>query len=136
MTLHHPRLDASYRVVSVRHQLGGGTTHTTMYDAAIRIGTEIVWQEDRPQGSLCLTSGAATRRAKKQLALVQAWLAGPTPTVPLFAFGLNPVQLRAFDCGCIIDHRANGTIFYVALCANHATELGNPPALGDRREDT
>src|SRR5262245_55105081 len=48
------------------------------------------------------------------------------PTVPLFDLKLNPVQLHAFDCGCIIDHRPSGPIFYVALCADHARELGNP----------
>lgn len=70
-----PRLDAGYRCVSVPYKLGARTSHTTMYDAAIRIGTEIVWQEERPSGNLCLEAGSATRRARKVLERVRAWLA-------------------------------------------------------------
>jgi len=67
------RLYASYRVVSVPCQLGGGTTRTTMFDAAIWLGVDIVWHEGRPDAKLCLTPGAATRRAKRVLAAVETW---------------------------------------------------------------
>ena len=57
------RLHASYRVVNVPYEHG----IMAMYDAAIRHGVEIVWHENRPHAKLCLTPGAATRRARRVL---------------------------------------------------------------------
>lgn len=64
-------LTASYRLVSVPYRFGA----MTYYDAAIRLGTEIVWQENRDPERLCSHAGSAAARARKVLAAVRVWLA-------------------------------------------------------------